>query len=129
MARRIHDLRLGMTGRLTGMACLTPCAQGLNYEEAGELQFGAYRGDVTARYRFVIDDGNTGAIAVLFADGRLFHRLDLSSGRDDVLHDCAPDRYRGRYRATGPDGWASSWHIAGPRKRMLIATRYARATP
>ena len=39
---------------------------------------------------------------MLFADGRLFHRLDLSSGRDDVLHDCAPDQYRGRYRATWP---------------------------
>jgi len=111
------------------VARLIPSAHGFDYEEAGELQFGAHRGDTTARYRFVIDEGKAGAITVLFADGRLFHYLDLSSGRDDVLHDCAPDQYRGRYRALGPDGWASSWHIAGPRKHMLIATQYARVTP
>jgi len=66
---------------------------------------------------------------VRFDDGRPFHTLDLSTGRAEVEHDCAPDRYRGRYRINGEDRWTLAWQVRGPRKQMIIATRYVRASP
>jgi hypothetical protein len=124
IARRVRDRRLGESGGLVGKACFTPIPGGLSYEEQGVLRFGTYLGEVTARYRFM--ESELGAMSVHFADGRLFHRLDFSSGVADVAHDCAPDQYLGRYRALGPDSWTLAWRVRGPRKDMLIGTRYAR---
>jgi Family of unknown function (DUF6314) len=124
IARRVRDRRLGESGGLVGKACFTPIPGGLSYEEQGVLRFGTYLGEVTARYRFM--ESELGAMSVHFADGRLFHRLDFSSGVADVAHDCAPDQYLGRYRALGPDSWTLAWRVSGPRKDMLIGTRYAR---
>lgn len=124
IARRVRDRRLGESGSLVGKACFTPIQDGLSYDEQGVLRFGAYIGEVTARYRFM--EAEPGAMSVHFADGRPFHLLDLSSGLAEVAHDCAPDRYLGRYRALGPDSWTLAWRIRGPRKDMLIGTRYDR---
>jgi hypothetical protein len=128
IARRIGDRRLGVIGRLEGVASFAPAARGLRYDEVGTLEFSTYRGRVTQRYVFDIDDAAaTGAVH--FADGRLFHIFDLSTGVADVAHDCGADRYRGRYRMFCADGWALVWNVAGPRKRLSIATRYSRASP
>ncbi len=61
------------------------------------------------------------------SDGSLFHRLDLSLGTADIDHQCADDRYRGRYRVLGKDRFAVVWHVTGPRKRYRLATLYERA--
>jgi hypothetical protein len=124
IARRVRDLRLGESGSVVGKVCFHPMPGGLSYDEQGVLRFGAYLGEVTARYRFMQTE--YGAMSVHFADGRLFHKFDLSSGVAEVAHDCAPDQYLGRYRALGPDSWTLAWRIRGPRKDMLIGTRYAR---
>lgn len=127
IVRRIADQRSRATGRLTGTAIFTPAPGGLRYDERGVLTCGAYRGEASQTYRFAIrQDGVT---QVRFDDGRLFHALNLSSGLADVEHDCAPDRYRGRYQVNGRDGWTLTWRVEGPRKRMLIGTRYGRAGP
>ena len=127
IARRIDGRRLGVIGRLEGVASFAPTAQGLQYDEVGTLEFSTYRGCVTQRYLFDVDD--TSAMGeVHFADGRPFHIFDLSTGVADVAHDCGADRYRGRYRTFCADGWAIVWNVAGPRKRLSIATRYSRAS-
>lgn len=125
--RRIVDLGSGTTGRLTGEALFAPAPGGLRYDERGTLAFGAHRFEAGRGYRFALDhSGHPGAAEVRFEDDRPFHRLDLSRGRADVVHDCAPDRYRGRYRVIGRDRWALAWLVHGPRKRLLIGTRYSR---
>lgn len=124
ITRRICDRLAGESGRLNGVVRFAPEADGLRYDETGEMHFGAYRGEATQRYRFVLMDD---AVAeVHYADGRLFHHLDLSSGIADVAHECGSDLYRGRYRVLGADRWALSWQVAGPRKDYLMSTRYER---
>lgn len=124
IARRVHDQRLGATGRLTGVATFTPASGGLRYEEQGTLILGTYRGETSRSYGFTIT--GPASAEVRFDDGRPFHHLDLSCGLADVAHDCAPDHYRGRYRTNGQDGWRLTWRIHRPRKRMSIATCYSR---
>ena len=67
------------------------------------------------------------AFSVFFADGRFFHRADITKGTAAVSHDCAPDTYRGRYRFPGPERWSLSWRITGPRKDLVISTVFSRA--
>lgn len=124
--RRIADLHSGMTGRLTGQARFVQAPGGLRYDERGTLAFGAYRGAASQSYWFALD--RLGAAEVQLGDGRPFYRLDLSSGRADVVHSCPPDHYKGRYRVGSRHRWTLTWLIRGPRKRVLIGTRYARAT-
>ena len=126
--RRIFDLRSGTAGRLGGEALFAPAPDGLRCDERGILTFGAHRGEAGQTYRFAFDPagGTRKAAEVRFGDGRFFHRLDLSSGRSDVAHDCAPDRYQGRYRVADRDHWTLIWAVRGPRKHALIGTRYAR---
>jgi len=63
---------------------------------------------------------------VRFADGRPFHRLDLSSGEADIAHHCADDRYLGRYRVADVDCFTVRWQVTGPRKRYSLATLHSR---
>ena len=102
-----------------------PAADGLLQEEAGSLQFGDYQGEASRRYGIAIDP--SGAAMVHHADGRPFHVLDLSSGRGDVLHHCADDIYRGRYRVLQANCFWVTWHVTGPRKHYRLATRHVRS--
>lgn len=122
--RRIADLHSGTTGRLTGEARFVPAPGRLRYDERGTLVFDAYRGAAGQGHWFALD--RLGAADVQFDDGRPFHRLDLSSGRADVVHNCPPDHYQGRYRVGGQHRWTLTWLVRGPRKRVLIGTRYTR---
>ena len=122
IARRIHDARQGMVGRLAGSANFASTSQGLMYDETGLLHFGSYQGEASRRYLFVFDQ--PGVANVHHADGSLFHLLNLSSGRDDIHHQCGEDHYRGRYRVLDHDRFAASWDVAGPRKRYCMATIY-----
>jgi hypothetical protein len=109
---------------MRGEACFTPEPDVLLYEEAGELVFGAFRSEARREYRFCIE--GDAVFSVLFTDGGFFHRAQVADGLACVHHDCAPDDYRGRYRITGPDGWMLSWRIQGPRKDLVIGTRFSR---
>jgi hypothetical protein len=126
MARRLHDFRLGISGRLDGIASFASAPGGLCYEEAGLLRFGAHQGEAVQRYRFSVDRHATAE--VYFADGRPFHRLELSSGKADIVHECGSDCYRGRYRVLHEDCLTLVWRVTGPRKRWLLATRFSRTS-
>ena len=64
---------------------------------------------MTATRDYLWRDAGAGAIEVLFADGRLFHRFLLDEPDPAAEHACPPDTYRVRYdfragRAGGPSG-------------------------
>lgn len=125
IVRRIRDAATGRGGTLRGWGAFSLRPGELLYEERGALAFDLYVGEATQRYRFVLE---TPAVAsVRFHNGALFHRLDLCSGAADVIHECAPDTYRGRYRVRDRDHWTQSWSVHGPRKHLLIGTRFFRA--
>ncbi|MBV8651678.1 MAG: hypothetical protein JO255_09445 [Alphaproteobacteria bacterium] len=126
ISRRIYDARLGLRGHLEGSAAFTPSPGGLVYEEAGRLRFGAYEGEAAQRFRFAIEPG--AAATVHRADGSLFHRLELSSGTADIVHDCGADRYCGRYRVLDEDRLRIVWHVTGPRKRYRMTTLHWRVS-
>jgi|SRR5665213_2436459 len=127
ISRRIRDFRLGICGRLEGRVIFAPALDGLVQEETGRLRFGAYEGEVTRRYRIAIAGPETATFHQ--TDGSLFHALDLSSGTADILHPCAGDRYRGRYRVLHNDCFWVNWHVSGPRKHYWLATRHVKAAP
>lgn len=127
LTRRIVDRRAGLTGHYAGEAILRPDPQGFDYEETGEMCFGAYTGRASQSYRWDIDA--TGLLTVRFRDGRLFHELDLAIGDTAVEHLCAADFYRGRFRLASDDLWLSRWQVSGPRKNQLILNRYRRIFP
>lgn len=124
IARRIRDIRQGLTGRLTGSGSFAPAPQGLVYNELGLLRFSDYQGEAARRYLFAF--GRIDAANVHHADGSLFHPLNLSAGKDDIQHQCGEDFYRGRYRVLDRDQFVVSWDVTGPRKRYRMATIYAR---
>ena len=64
-----------------------------------------------------------------FADGRPFHRLELSSGTADIVHHCGDDHYRGRYRVLGTDWLSVIWRVTGPRKRYSLVTLHTKIVP
>ena len=110
LRRRIRDDRLGIAGRFIGTARFTPIAAGLAYEEAGLLSFAAHEGEARQRYLWLTE--GLAVPELRFADGRLFHRLDLSSGEAEVAHECGADR------------WLQLWTIAGPRKALRLTTLF-----
>lgn len=115
----------GRTMRLRGTARFSACAAGLLFEERGTAAVGTYLGEAARCYVFRLR--SVSMAEVCFGDGTLFHSLDLTEGIAQVRHDCAPDRYVGRYRVLGPDCWVLSWRVTGPRKRHLITSRFIRA--
>ena len=134
LTRRIVDERAGLTGRLIGTARFTPADTDLVYDETGQMLYGAHDGVATQSYRWHLPTPHRAEIQ--FRDGRLFHVLDLSAGtgsmtggirRVTASHDCAPDRYEGRYRLLTANSWSLAWRIEGPRKAMTIVSRYRRA--
>ena len=111
--------------RLRGTARFSACAAGLLFEERGTAAVGAYLGEAARRYVFRLRSASMAEVC--FGDETLFHSLDLTEGIAQVRHDCAPDRYVGRYRVLGPDCWVLSWRVTGPRKRHRITSCFIRA--
>ncbi len=124
ISRRIGDVRQGIVGRLTGFATFARSPDGLTYDEKGDLRFGTYLGRATRRYRLVMDRPGSGEMRQ--ADGSPFHSLDLTSGIAEILHQCARDRYCGRYRVLDGNRFTVIWHVTGPRKHYRLATLHSR---
>lgn len=127
LQRALEDRASGVSGSLEGeLACSAVGADELTLYEHGELAWAgvtrpAYR---TTRLR-VGERRSSGR--VLFEDGRLFHRLDLSHGVCETTHPCAPDVYRGTFVVHGPDSWEYAWLVSGPNKDLRLTSRLVRA--
>lgn len=129
LSRTINDLRLNMPGAMTGKATITKRVEinhnpALSYLEEGELRFGNYREDVFRAYEYSFPESHIAH--VLFSDGRMFHKLDLSSGYCEAEHLCGDDVYRGRFRVESRNVWLSNWYISGPSKELILDNRYQR---
>jgi len=114
------------TMRLHGTALFSACGAGLLFEEHGVVAVGTYSGEAVRRYLFHVESASM--VKVCFEDGRPFHHFNLETGMAHVQHDCTPDRYEGRYRVVAPTCWLLSWHVTGPRKNLMITSRFIRAT-
>jgi hypothetical protein len=93
------------------------------WTERGTLRLGRYQGPASRTLR-IVSHGD--GWLVLFADGRPFHRLDLSGGRTTVTHPCGDDVYEGEYAIRGPGELDVIWRVRGPAKDQRIASRYRR---
>lgn len=123
--RRIEDRSLNRTGQLHGAAVFTADGDGLRYDESGSLRFPG-QPPLEARQTYLWRAEGQG-VAVNFADGRAFHRIDLSAWQTAASHDCAPDLYLVRYDFSAWPHWSSDWCVTGPRKDYMMATQYRRA--
>jgi hypothetical protein len=140
--RVLADHRSGTQGRFTGSATLsdpapgelvpgdpapsepalseahdpgpTPSRPALRYLETGELRFGTHTGPAT---RTLCYQGRPdGTVDVRFADGHLFYRLDLRSGRCVAVHQCRADRYEITYLVLSENAMEERWQVQGPGK-------------
>jgi hypothetical protein len=122
LARVIADARAGVTGRLEGEASWHADADGLIQEEAGTLHYGGGPPmQATRRYlwRWVGAE-----VEVFFDDGRPFHKLPAPGV--EAVHHCAPDLYRVSYTFDLPDMFTQVWQVSGPRKDMVLTSRFTR---
>ena len=110
----------GTRARFEGEAAWTPEGGGLRCVEAGRLRAGGPAMEARRETLWSLEDG---AVAVRFADGRPFHRMDL--GGATAVHDCAPDRYALRYDLSAWPLWSVRWRVDGPRKGYRALTRHA----
>ena len=142
--RVLTDHRSGAEGRFTGQAVLSrpggsgePADPGgpagpdpeasLLYLETGELRFGTHTGPATRSLRYQgLPDGTAD---VRFADGHLFYRLDLRSGRCTAVHQCRADHYEITYLVLGEDVMEERWRVTGPAKDYQAAATLIRRDP
>ena len=130
--RVLADHRSGTQGQFTGSATLSEPAPrepgdpgpalsrpalsrpALCYLETGELRFGTHSGPATRTLRY--QGRPDGTVDVRFADGHLFYRLDLRSGRCEAVHQCRADRYEITYLVLSEDVMEERWRVRGPGK-------------
>ena len=124
--REIDDRMLLGVGIGKGQARFALSGAVVAYDETSKMAFaGAPPFKGTRRYLWQADDRG---VAVLFADGRDFHRLDLVAGTATAAHWCDPDQYDVTYDFSDWPRWSSRWQVRGPRKDYTMETRYQRKT-
>jgi hypothetical protein len=134
ISRTLEDRRRGARGTFAGRAGFEPEGEDfLVYREEGRLALGGFETLAHQRYLYAFPAPHRAPhqvphrAEVRFADGRPFHDLDLSDGLWTAGHRCAPDTYRGRFRALGPDRWWVRWIVTGPRKDQALESLFTRA--
>jgi Family of unknown function (DUF6314) len=120
--RDVHDAQLG-DGRFEGTATFARRDGGLTWHEHGRLRLARYDGP--GRRDLLLDRDGAGW-QVRFADGRPFHRLELTDGTCAVEHRCGRDVYAGAYAVTGRDSFEVRWRVRGPAKDQRLIARYER---
>lgn len=123
--RAVWDHLRGLRGHFHGTATILPDGGGYDWDERGRLSMGDFEGDSGRRLRIV--PAEDGGWEVCFADGRPFHRLDLSGGDCHPVHLCGADTYRGHYALRGPDRMRIVWRVRGPAKDLELVGDYRRA--
>lgn len=129
LERRVQDRRAGQDGALTGAATFAAAGSELLYREEGRLVIGehanpVYEGPALQSYRYAFLEPARATVS--FNDGRFFHDLDLSSGAWACTHLCDADRYDGDFSALGRDALCVVWTVTGPRKDLVLDSRYRR---
>ena len=118
----------GGAGRFDGRARFTPDPHepaALVWQERGRLRLGRHAGPAERTLR-IEPAAPAGTWLLRFADGRLFHALELTGGRCEATHLCGADVYRGAYLIEGEDRFTVTWRVRGPRKDDVIESAYDR---
>ncbi|KUM99964.1 hypothetical protein AQI95_36280 [Streptomyces yokosukanensis] len=124
--RSVRDLASGSEGHFAGVTVFgTPADGGLLHEESGEFTWQGVTRPATRTLRF-LPGSRPGTADVRFTDGRLFHELDLTTGRYVAEHPCAADLYRGEFTVRDAGHWRSVWRVGGPAKDLVLTTDYER---
>lgn len=122
LCRRVrHDA--GWEAAFQGRLLLAPHGEGLRHLEEGTLRMPG-RPPMEARRRLLWRPDPRG-VAVLFADGRPFHRIDLRHARPKDVHPCGADLYRVAYDLSAWPRWSVRWRVDGPRHAYTMVTRHA----
>jgi len=126
--RLVEDRLAGATHRMHGNGAFQPDGAELAYSEAVSwtLDGQMLTGERAYRYAFPAPQAAPRHAEVRFADGRLFHTLDVEDGHCEVAHDCPPDRYDGLYVLLDDDRFRVRWTVVGPRKDLVLSTLYSR---
>lgn len=96
----------------------------LLYLEQGALDLGY--GPLEARRALSYAFATARWATVRFADGSLFHYLDLSEGESRVHVTCGEDAYVGSFAALGSGDLSVRWQADGPRKCYESKSLYRR---
>lgn len=115
----------GAEARFRGSARFAPDGEGLTYAETGELRL-AGQAPVRAERRYLWRPAPEGAIDVLFADGRPFHRIAPGVPDPSDRHLCSPDLYEVCYGFGRWPEWSAVWRVTGPRKNYWMVSDYRR---
>ncbi len=126
LERRIADVgSRRLVGRFRGEARFARSPDGdLDYLEEGALllpQGGSFK--ATRRYLWRFDGP---LLRVFFDDGRPFWEVDAAGGGIGSAHLCGADLYRARLVLSGWPRWRLAWRVTGPRKDLVIASRFWR---
>jgi Family of unknown function (DUF6314) len=124
IARRIEDEWMGTTGLFEGVARFSRDARGLGYQEVGELKL-PQEAPMAASRRYLWRD-EPGGIAVLYEDGRFFHRIRTGATVVQDWHVCGGDEYDVTYNFTHWPDWRMIWKVRGPRKDYLSISDFTR---
>lgn len=125
--RTLLDNAKGTRGTFTGTTTFTPDDAGrLAWVEAGTAAWAVSKGpsfEGPASREYLLEPGAApSGLSVLFADGRPFHELDLTTGFCTAEHWCPPDNYRIRFAVRSADVIEYSWEVRGPVKDQLLST-------
>lgn len=101
-----------------GQAFVTP----VQFEEHGDTTSGPMTLRSSRTYRL---GSEAERLTVYFPDLSEFIRIGGDASQQ-VIHQCGPDLYRGRFFFRGPDAWAEMWHVRGPRKHYVSLAHYRR---
>ncbi|MHA7292641.1 DUF6314 family protein [Arthrobacter sp. HLT1-21] len=127
--RTLQDLSSGLAGTFSGTASFTPDDDGaLLHRERGTLVWAGSSPAPATRELLWRAAGSAPSAEVFFPDGRYFHGLDLTTGKDSPVHQCAPDVYRGHFVLVDADSWHYTWWVSGPQKDLRLVTRLRRVT-
>ena len=122
VTRLIDDRLSGQEGRFDGTAVFLPEGEGLRYREEGVLRLGA--GPPLAAHRDTLWRWEGGEVAVLFPDGRPFHRFRPEGEAPGTEHPCGRDLYRVIYGFAAWPRWEARWTVTGPAKDYRMRSSY-----
>ncbi|GAA4685798.1 DUF6314 family protein [Frondihabitans cladoniiphilus] len=121
--RTVDDRREARRMPVHGVATFTLVSPSrIEWRESGVLE--SPSGPLPVEQTRHVVRGDGGEWRVLFADGRDFHPWAVDA---ELVHDCAPDVYRGHVHPTLSGSWILEWTSTGPAKDYTSTTTYSRA--
>jgi len=125
IVRTLRDKKRRTRGTFHGAASFSPSGQALRYREDGRVKFGGFDGSAFREYHYAFPSSH--CAHVCFADGHLFHVLDLTRGHFETTYACGPDTYEGLFTVPAADRWEARWKVCGERKELNIVSCYEKS--